>query len=371
MPARAVEHVLASAPRARRDTVAQDRRAVARYHRLMGKERIPKTTAPRRRTPDEDAALGISLSRVERFVDALSVRCELAGMRADGTTKGTRAAGRAQRALAQAQADLEAAQRLRDGVAAVAASVQAQVALAEAEAVAAISAAFVQFKKDRAWRRRRGTGHARSRKAPIEIRSPDELAELVVTAKKAIALVLADRNRLIRELVDTQSKAAELRGLPTTVGSENPLDAASVRRSIDDLAVRASELEEQSLASATAAQHLLLGLRKIPQRARRECGTMHRQQRESEHRSRLCPTPGFSSCPVRPLLRLLSIGPSTGNAPQLGLSSTSASGRLPGGTTGSYLAVSRTSTAVSMSSPPMAVTPAGMSTSISMSTPRQ
>jgi hypothetical protein len=216
--------------------------------------------------PDEDAALESSLSRVENFVDYLSIRCELARERAEDSAKGTRAAARAHRELEEVWADLEAARRLRETVAAAVASARAQVAVIEAEACAAVGAAFKQFKKDRAWRRRatRPAGaQGRPRKTSSRRKSPNELGKMVAIAMQTVAYVLADRNRLTEQLVDTRTEAAELRGLLANAGAENPTESVPIRRRIEVCDGHAAYLEQQLLASATAAKQLVVGLRKL------------------------------------------------------------------------------------------------------------
>lgn len=227
---------------------------------------MPKTTALTRKASADEAALGSALSRVERFVETLRDRCEAARTRVEVTTAGTRSAARAQRELEEIWADYEAARRLRNTLGAAVASAQAKVALIEADACAAVEAAFTRFKEERKWLLRAARKRAakrRSRRAAARPISPDELAEMVAAAKEAVAHVLIDRGRLTEQLVDARAAAAELRARLTTSAAGEPAEHASIQQRIALCEKHAAYLERQLLASATAARQLLLGLREL------------------------------------------------------------------------------------------------------------
>ncbi|WP_129574285.1 MULTISPECIES: hypothetical protein [Sorangium] len=199
-------------------------------------------------------------------MDALEARHDLARERFAAGTKSARAAPRMRRDIEETWADYETARRLRDTVAAAVMGAQARVAVIEADACAAIAAAFKQFKKDRAWRRRstRPSGaQGRQQRTGAKPKSPDELAEMVADAKKAAACVIADRSRLIARLVDARAAAAALRGLLATVPAGAPEEAASIRRRITLCEEHGAYVEQQLLASARSAQQLVAGLREL------------------------------------------------------------------------------------------------------------
>ncbi|XXX79547.1 hypothetical protein WMF30_12325 [Sorangium sp. So ce134] len=234
----------------------------------MGRRAIPKTTAFTRKATADEAALGSAMARVERFVETLRDRCEAAGARVEAAAAGTRSAARAQRELEEIWADYEAAQRLRNTVGAAVASAQAKVAVIEADACAAVAAAFTRFKEDRKWTRRAAIKRAakrRSLRAAARPKSPDELAEMVAVAKEAVVHVLIDRNQLTHRLVDTRAAAAELRARLTSAAAEELPECALIRQRIELCEGHVTYLEQQLLASATAAQQLLLGLRELTQ----------------------------------------------------------------------------------------------------------
>ncbi|WP_437337157.1 hypothetical protein [Sorangium sp. So ce394] len=199
-------------------------------------------------------------------MDALEVRHDLARERFAAGTKSARSAPRMRRDIEETWADYEAARRLRDTVAAAVMGAQARVAVIEADACATVAAAFKQFNKDRAWRRRstRPSGaQGRQQRTEAKPKSPDELAEMVADAKEAAAYVIADRSRLTARLVDARAEAAALRALLATVPAGAPEEAASIRRRVTLCEEQGAYAEQQLLVSARVTQQLVDGLREL------------------------------------------------------------------------------------------------------------
>lgn len=234
----------------------------------MGRRVTPKTVASARRTSADETALSPALSRVEHFVEALRFRFEEARASVEATAGTSRSAARATRKLEETWADYEAAQRLRDVIAASLASAQAKVAIIEADAHATIAAAFRQFHKDRKWRRRRASTagvRTRSKRPAARPKSPAELAAMVAPAQKAIVYVIADRNRLVARLVDARAEMADLRARVATGAPETPVDAEMIAQRIAACEEHRAYIEQQLFASARATQQLLVGLREMIQ----------------------------------------------------------------------------------------------------------
>lgn len=228
----------------------------------MSRRRRKKKAVAARKESLDFAALSSALSRVDRFVKTLWNDWQAADARFEAAATGTRSAARAWQELEDAWSDYESAKRLRSTVAAALASAQLKAALIEADAYATVAGAFAQFKEERNWPRGKRGAAALSAEKP---KSSDELAEMVAVAKEAVAYVLVDRNRLTERLVDTRAAAIELRAQLTSEAAVEPPEYTPIRQRIELCEQHATYLEQQLMASATAAQQLLLGLRELMQ----------------------------------------------------------------------------------------------------------
>lgn len=198
---------------------------------------------------------------MDNFVESLSARLTYSQLEQDAGLKGSCDP----RMLLDLSADIVAATHLRDAIRAAIAIAQAETARIEAEASDAIDRAFAQFRVAREVRRKVATAKRSPSQPQQPVARAEQVAELIakaLEAKHAVAVVIADRNRLAEHLTVIRARALELR-TEACQAAGDPDDAERIRARASVFEAEAAQLARQHESSVADAEQLKLKLRNL------------------------------------------------------------------------------------------------------------